>query len=68
MAYVTNEQLRKMLKRKLADRSQADLSKEIGVKPQNLSIVLKGAPVGGRILSFLGYEKVDGLYRKKGRP
>jgi hypothetical protein len=67
MAYVTTEQLRSLLRRALAKRNnrQVDLAREIGVKPQNLSVVLKGAPIGGKILDFLGYERVDGLFKRK---
>ena len=65
MAYATDNQLRAILTRKLAKGTQVVLAKRIGIKPQNLSIVLKGAPVGTRIAAFLGYERVDGLYRRK---
>jgi hypothetical protein len=67
MAYVTQAQLRAVLRLKLAKRNnrQVDLAREIGIKQQNLSIALKGAPIGGKILDFLGYERVDGLYRKQ---
>lgn len=70
MAYVTQAELIKILRRRLAVRNnrQVDLAREIGVKPQNLSVVLKGAPVGGKILAWLGFEKVDGLYQKKAAP
>ena len=62
---MTDEQLRKILKRRVGDQKQVHLAKEIGVKPQNLSIAIKGAPIGGKILAWLGYERVDGIYRRK---
>jgi hypothetical protein len=64
MAYVTQEHLRKLLMKELQGRTQVSLCRELGIKPQNLSIMVKGSPIIGRLLAHLGYEKVDDLYRK----
>ena len=64
MNYVTQHQLLAQLRSHWERRtSQAALAREIGVKPQNLSQMLRGAPINGRVLKWLGYEAVNGLYR-----
>jgi hypothetical protein len=65
MAYVTQEQLRTMLVKKIGSRRNAVVSREIGVKPQNLHIMSQGAPIVGKVLAWLGYEKVNDLYRRR---
>jgi hypothetical protein len=64
MAYVTQDHLRQMLKKALGNQKQVSLAREIGIPPQHLSLMLKGMPIGGKALKYLGYEKAEGLYRK----
>ena len=66
MAYVTQEQLLTILRKRVTERkSQSALAKEIGVKPQNLSVMVNGGNIHGKVLTFLGFERVDGLYRRR---
>lgn len=56
---VTEDQLRKMLRRKVAAfKTQTALAVAIGIPASFLSEVLSGRAVTGKIVSFLGYEKV----------
>ncbi len=64
MIYVTQEHLKRILEAKLEGRSQASLCREIGVRPQHLSLMVNGAPINGKVLAYLGYEKAEGLYRR----
>lgn len=62
--YYTDEDVRKELAYRTAGRIQADIARTIGVKPQNLSLMLRGAPIGGKVLAWLGFERAAGLYTK----
>ena len=64
MEFVTQDELREMLReRSLNKGSQASLAREIGVKPQNLSVMLRGSSIHGKVLKWLGYEAINDLYR-----
>ena len=64
MAYVTQDDLRKLLRKRRAEfDTQKEMAAATGAKPQNLSLMLKGAPINGRVLRWLGYEAVNDLYR-----
>ena len=65
MGYVTQDELRALLRKKLGSGTQAALARAIGVKPQNLSVQLQGLPIQGKVLAWLGYEAVNGLYQKR---
>jgi hypothetical protein len=68
MEFVTQDKLRQILRERwLKKGSQAALAREIGVKPQNLSVMLQGASINGRVLTWLGYEAVNDLYRPLSR-
>ena len=60
----TQEELRAELLAKLRNRKQVDVAAEIGVKPGHLSQVAGGLPINGAILTWLGYEKAEALYRR----
>ena len=62
MEFVTQNYLRTLLREKLGDGTQTALAKQINVKPQNLSQMLNGARINGRVLHWLGYKAVDDLY------
>ena len=64
MEFVTQDELREMLReRSLNKGSQASLARDIGVKPQNLSVMLRGSSIHGKVLKWLGYEAINDLYR-----
>lgn len=58
MKYYSEDQVRSALKCRLNGKTQAELAKQIGVGQNFLSMVINGAPVTGKILSFLGFAKV----------
>jgi transcriptional regulator with XRE-family HTH domain len=47
-----------MLRAKLKGKTQKALAQEIGIRPQFLSHVLNGGIVTGKIIKWLGYQKV----------
>jgi hypothetical protein len=64
MRFVDSEYLRQQLLKRMGDRTQTAFAAEIGIKPQHLSLILKGSPIYGKALAFLGYERVNDLYRR----
>jgi plasmid maintenance system antidote protein VapI len=64
MEFMTRIELRrKLIAAWVAEGSQAKLARKIGVKPQNLSAMINGSPINGKVLVWLGYEAVNDLYR-----
>lgn len=64
MTQFTTEDVRAELARRIEGRSQADVAREIGIKPQNLSIMVAGAPITGKVLAWLGFRRIEGLYAR----
>ena len=62
--YYTSEDVRGALLDKLGTCTQADICRESGVKAQNISQMVKGAPIGGKVLTWLGYKRVNGIYER----
>lgn len=62
--HFTTDDVRAELERRMRGRKQADVAREVGVKPQNLSIMVKGAPIHGKVLSWLGYRRIEGMFEK----
>ena len=62
--FYTTQDIQKALGQRLKDRTQASVCRELKLKPQNLSVMVRGGPISGRVLEWLGYERVEGLYRK----
>ncbi len=62
--YYTQEQVRAALRRQLEQKSQIQIARECGAKPQNVSVMVQGAPIGGKVLAWLGFKKVEGLYER----
>ena len=62
--YYTADDVRTALSVVLASMTQADLARETGLKPQHISVMAKGAPITGKLLAWLGFERVDGLYSR----
>ena len=56
--------VRAFLMARISIRSQAACAREIGVKPQNLSAMVKGGPIHGRVLEWLNFRRVEGLYER----
>jgi hypothetical protein len=64
MEFINKVALRRLLLKKRAEvKSQAALARTIGVSPQNLSLMLHGSTIHGKVLRWLGYEPVRGLYQ-----
>jgi len=53
----TEQDVRKYLHKKLEAMTQAELSRDAGIKPQNLSPVVHGGPMHGKLLSWLGFRR-----------
>lgn len=62
--YYTQEQIRAALNRKLEGSSQIKIARECGAKPQHISLMVNGAPIGGKVLAWLGFKKIENLYEK----
>lgn len=62
--HFNGDDVRTELTKRLAGRTQASVCREIGVKPQNLSPMLAGGPIYGKVLDWLGYRKIDDLYER----
>ena len=62
--YYTSSEVRDLLETVLRSHTQAEIARECGVKPQNLSVMAKGAPINGKVLTWLGYRRVDDLYER----
>jgi transcriptional regulator with XRE-family HTH domain len=59
MKFITEAELLTQLKARLKGKTQAQLSKEIGIQPNWMSMILNGeAHITGKVLRFLGYRKV----------
>jgi hypothetical protein len=65
MAYLTEAELRHLLRKRLAGRTQAKVAEDAGIRPNVLSMAVHGNPITGKLLAYLGYERVrERLYRK----
>jgi hypothetical protein len=66
MAFITEAQLREVLRKRLIGRTQAAVARDAGIGPNLMSMVVNGGPITGKLLAFLGYSKVrQKLYQKK---
>ena len=59
----TAEDVRRTLNRELYTKSQTEIAREVGVKVQNVSVMAAGSPIIGKVLAWLGYERVT-MYRR----
>jgi hypothetical protein len=65
MRLITEPELRRQLSRTLADRTQVAVGRAAGVSASVMSMAVHGSPITGKLLAYLGYEKVrEKLYRK----
>ena len=62
--YFSRAEVREALDRALRDRTMTSLAEEIGVPIQSISVMRQGAPINGKVLAWLGFERVDGIFRK----
>ena len=60
--YYTDEQARVMLRKRCV--SQTELAKHLRVTRQNVSAMLNGAPLHGKVLEWLGFRRVKGLLER----
>ncbi len=66
--FTTDSELRELLRKRLKGKTMSSIAKEMGVKLNFLSMVVNGAPITGKILAGLGYERVrERLYRPLGK-
>ena len=63
--YYTSEEVRRVFEMRLRDRTQVSVCRELGMKAQNLSVMVKGAPITGKVLDWLGFERVEGMFTRK---
>jgi hypothetical protein len=64
MRLYTREQVRKELEKRIANSTQSDVARQIGVTRQLLSYALRGGSIRGKILDWLGFEVVERYKRK----
>lgn len=62
--YFTDEDVRDALLKGIGRRTQAEAARAIGIKPQNLSVMVNGGPIHGKALAWLGFRGVKGLYER----
>ena len=62
--YYSAEDVRKAFTSALQGRSQASVCRELGLKAQNLSVMVKGGPINGRVLTWLGFRRVTDAYER----
>ena len=60
----TSDDIRAALQKRLHGQIQARIARQIGVSPQNLSVMASGGPIHGKVLAWLGYRRVEGIYEK----
>jgi predicted transcriptional regulator len=65
MRLYTREQVRNELEKRIANSTQSDVARQIGVTRQLLSYALRGGSIRGKILDWLGFEVVERYGRKK---
>ena len=65
MAYVKESELRKLLAKTLDGSSRSSVARAAGIRPNVLSMMSKDAPITGKLLRYLGSERVkERLYRR----
>ena len=63
---ITDDQIVEMLYRKLVDRSQTALAREMNISVSYLHDVLVGrTPPGPLVLKFFGYERIETIVVKR---
>lgn len=62
--FYADDAVRAEFTKRLAGRTMTSAAQEIGVKLQNLSIMKQGAPISGKVLAWLKFRKVEGLYER----
>ena len=62
--YYTDGDVRNALVGCIFATSQASVSRASRVKPQNVSLMAQGAPIRGKLLAWLGYRQVKGIYER----
>lgn len=60
----TANDVRSELRKRLDGRTQAEVAREVGIKPQNLSVMASGGPIHGKLLAWLGYRRIEGIYER----
>ena len=65
MSYVAESEVRKALAKRLRNCTQAELAREVGISRSTVSMTVAGAPVTGKLLADLGFERVkQRVYRR----
>ena len=62
--FYTDQDVRKELARQLTAFTQAELAQFTGIPRQNVSAMALGAPIRGKLLAWLGFKQVQGLYER----
>jgi transcriptional regulator with XRE-family HTH domain len=65
MSYATEDEVRRALTKRLRTCTQSELAREVGVGRSTISMAAAGAPVTGKMLEHLGFERVkQRVYRR----
>jgi hypothetical protein len=60
----TEQQIRDDLSKRMKTMTQADVSRITGIFPPNISQMVRGAPLTARMMKWLGYREIRGIYEK----
>ena len=64
MKHYREQDVRAFLNAKLKHTTQAEIARECGLKRQNVSAMVNGSPIVGKLLTWLGFQRVEGLYER----
>ena len=66
MNLFTETEVRRSLQKAIGRRTLTAVGKDAGVSVQVVSMAVNGAPITGKLLAYIGYEKVrERLYRRR---
>lgn len=62
--YYAEDAVRAAFLKRLDGRTLTSAAKEAGVKVQHISVMRQGASITGKVLTWSGYRRVEGLYER----
>ena len=65
--YYADDAVRAEFMKRLEGRTLTSAAKEAGVKVQHISVMRQGASITGKVLTWLGFRRVEGLYERIGQ-
>jgi hypothetical protein len=62
--YYTEDEMRKRFDQLINGRTQHKVAAEIGIKRQQVNAMIRGEQLSAKVLAWMGYQKVQGVYEK----